>query len=129
MDTLQGLSNFQRPRAAQQRLESAQWSQDAIARDINRKLRNLFDTSDTLHWREASLQQQVLESSQVSTLYRQQFEVGRRDVIDLLNVQRERFEASRQLVSLRLERQRIEYRAAAQLGLLGALLEKRLNGS
>jgi len=128
MDTLQGLSNFQRPTAARQRLESAQWSQDSMQRDISRKLRNLFDTEETLRWREESLRQQVDESDEVSALYREQFEVGRRDIIDLLNVQRERFEAVRQLESLRIERLRIEYRAAAQIGLLGALLENRLNG-
>lgn len=129
MDTLQGLSNFRRPTAAAQRLESAQWSQDATQRDIGRKLRNLFDTGETLRWREDSLRQQVSESDDVSQLYREQFEVGRRDVIDLLNVQRERFEAARQLETLRVERLRIEYRAAAQIGLLGALLENRLNGA
>ncbi len=34
MDTFQGLSNFRRPTAAQQRLESAKWSADAMQRDI-----------------------------------------------------------------------------------------------
>ncbi len=76
---------------------------------------------------EQSLTQQVTESEQVGELYREQFEAGRRDVIDLLNVQRERFEAERQLINLRIERKRIEYRAAAQVGLLGPLLENRLN--
>ncbi|MFO6280439.1 TolC family protein [Pseudomonas aeruginosa] len=127
MDTFQGLSNFRRPTAAQQRLESAKWSADAMQRDIRRQLQNLFDNGDTLRWREQSLTQQVTESEQVGELYREQFEVGRRDVIDLLNVQRERFEAERQLINLRIERKRIEYRAAAQVGLLGPLLENRLN--
>ncbi|MDF5910183.1 TolC family protein [Pseudomonas aeruginosa] len=122
-----GLSNFRRPTAAQQRLESAKWSADAMQRDIRRQLQNLFDNGDTLRWREQSLTQQVTESEQVGELYREQFEVGRRDVIDLLNVQRERFEAERQLINLRIERKRIEYRAAAQVGLLGPLLENRLN--
>ncbi|MDM3888832.1 TolC family protein [Pseudomonas sp. BCRC 81390] len=127
MDTFQGLSNFRRPTAAQQRLESARWTADAMQRDIRRQLQTLFDNGDTLRWREQSLSQQVTEAEQVGELYREQFEVGRRDVIDLLNVQRERFEAERQLISLHIERKRIEYRAAAQVGLLGALLENRLN--
>ncbi|CRQ93353.1 type I secretion outer membrane protein, TolC family [Pseudomonas aeruginosa] len=92
-----------------------------------RDRQKLFDNGDTLRWREQSLTQQVTESEQVGELYREQFEVGRRDVIDLLNVQRERFEAERQLINLRIERKRIEYRAAAQVGLLGPLLENRLN--
>ena len=70
-------------------------------------MQNLFDNGDTLRWREQSLTQQVTESEQVGELYREQFEVGRRDVIDLLNVQRERFEAERQLINLRIERKRI----------------------
>jgi len=126
MDTFEGLSNFRRPTAAQQHLESTRWTRDAMQRDIKRKLQTLFDTDDTLRWRQDSLAQQVRESDQVSGVYRDQFEVGRRDVIDLLNVQRERFEAERQLANLRFERKRVEYRAAAQIGLLGPLLENHL---
>ncbi len=129
MDTLQGLSNFQRPTAAAQRLESASWGQDAILRDIRRQLQSLFDIGDSLLWREHALAVQVRDSEQVGGLYREQFEVGRRDVIDLLTVQRERFEAERQLIVLQVERLRLEYRAAAQIGLLGPLLENSLNGS
>ncbi|EKT4465886.1 TolC family protein [Pseudomonas putida] len=127
MDTFQGLSNFQRPTAAQQRLESARWTADAMQRDIRRQLQTLFDTGETLRWREQSLSQQVTEAEQVAGLYREQFEVGRRDVIDLLNVQRERFEAERQLINLHFEQKRVEYRAAAQVGWLGPLVEGRLN--
>ncbi|KRW62443.1 TolC family protein [Pseudomonas sp. TTU2014-080ASC] len=127
METIQGLSNFYRPAAAQQRLEAARWSADAMQRDIRRKLQTLFDTAETLRWREQSLQQQVQQADQVTGLYREQFEVGRRDVIDLLNVQRERFEAERQLINLKIEQKTIEYRAAAQVGLLSAMLEKRLS--
>lgn len=129
MDTIQGLSNFQRPTAAAQRLESASWGQDAILRDIRRQLQSLFDIGDSLLWREHALAVQVRDSEQVGGLYREQFEVGRRDVIDLLTVQRERFEAERQLIVLQVERLRLEYRAAAQIGLLGPLLENSLNGS
>lgn len=129
MDTIQGLSNFQRPTAAAQRLESASWGQDAILRDIRRQLQSLFDIGDSLLWREHALAVQVRDSEQVGGLYREQFEVGRRDVIDLLTVQRERFEAERQLIVLQVERLRLEYRAAAQIGLLGPLLENGLNGS
>lgn len=127
MDTFEGLSNFRRPTAAQQHLESTRWTRDAMLRDIKRKLQTLFDTDDTLRWRQDSLVQQVRESGDVSGVYRDQFEVGRRDVIDLLNVQRERFEAERQLANLRFERKRVEYRAAAQVGLLGPLLEHHLS--
>jgi len=127
MDVMQGFSNFQRPTAARQRIESAHWTADATRRDLRRQLQTLFDTAQTLRWREESLQQQVGESEQVGVLYRDQFEVGRRDIIDLLSVQRERLEAERQLITLHMERKRMEYRAAAQVGLLGPLLEDRLD--
>jgi adhesin transport system outer membrane protein len=127
MDTFQGLSNFYRPTAAQQKLEAARWTADAMQRDIRRKLQTLFDTAETLQWREQSLKQQVAQAEQVTGLYLEQFEVGRRDVIDLLNVQRERFDAERQLINLWFEQKSIEYRAAAQIGLLGAVLDNRLN--
>lgn len=129
MDTLQGMSSFQRPTAAQKRLEAAQWNQEAMQRDISRKLRNLADAGETLQWREDSLRNQVSESGEVIALYREQFGIGRRDVIDLLNAQRERFDAISKLETLRIERLRITYRSAAQLGLLNDLLENRLNGS
>ncbi|MNI33151.1 outer membrane channel protein [compost metagenome] len=122
MDVVRGFSNFQRPAAARQRLEAARWSADATRRDLRRKMRTLFDNGDALVLREQALQQQVDESSRVGTLYHDQFQVGRRDIIDLLSVQRERMEAERQLATLRMERIRIDYRAAAQVGQLGELL-------
>jgi len=125
MDVVRGFSNFQRPAAARQRLEAARWSADATRRDLRRKMRTLFDNADALGLREQALQQQVDESSRVGTLYHDQFQVGRRDIIDLLSVQRERMEAERQLATLRMERVRIDYRAAAQVGQLGELLGGR----
>ncbi|HDS1219160.1 TolC family protein [Stenotrophomonas maltophilia] len=125
MDVLRGFSNFQRPAAARQRLEAAQWSADATRRDLRRKMRTLFDNADALVLREQALQQQVEESTHVGGLYHDQFQVGRRDIIDLLSVQRERMEAERQLATLRMERVRIDYRAAAQIGQLGELLGGR----
>lgn len=128
MDVMQGISNFRRPEAARQKVESAHWTADATRRDVRRQLRTLFDNAQALQWREQALQQQVDDSDDVGALYREQFEVGRRDVIDLLNVQRERMEAERQLATLHLERKRIEYRAAAQVGLLQAMLEGSADG-
>ena len=125
MDVLRGTSNFRQPLAARQRLEAAQWSTEATRRELGRKMRTLADNADALVLREQALRQQVEESTRVGSLYHDQFQVGRRDIIDLLSVERERMEAERQLATLRMEQVRIQYRAAAQVGQLGALLGGR----
>ncbi|WP_199792351.1 TolC family protein [Allosphingosinicella vermicomposti] len=123
MDTMQGLSSFQRARAAQQRVESARWREGVVARDISRDVRNMIDMLDLLVAREKTLLEQVDGSAALGHLYAEQFEVGRRDVIDLLNVQRETFEADRQAITVRIEQLRLHYRIAAKLGLIDRSLE------
>ncbi|MRT56707.1 TolC family protein [Enterobacteriaceae bacterium RIT693] len=124
MDTLQGLSNFQRPLAAARQLEASQWQRDTTHRDIRRQLQTLLDNTNTLKTRIKSLTQQMKTAHEVIELYKTQFEVGHRDVIDLLNVQREQFEVERQLINSQIEQKRLNYRAAAQIGFLPHLLEE-----
>ncbi len=124
MDTLQGLSNFQRPLAAARQLEASQWQYDTTHRDIRRQLQTLLDNINTLKNRVKSLTLQMRTTCEVIELYEKQFEVGRRDVIDLLNVQRDLFEVERQWSNTQIEQKRLNYRAAAQIGLLQQLLEE-----
>ncbi|MBB5687669.1 TolC family protein [Sphingobium boeckii] len=126
MNNLQGFSNFLRPKGARQRVESAQWNEAAVQRETRRQVQNLFDSADMMRWREEALRRQIKTSDEVGGTYLEQFKVGRRDVIDLLSVQRERFDADRQLISLHIDELRVQYRAAAKLGLIGPLLENGL---
>ncbi|MET0240625.1 MAG: TolC family protein [Sphingobium sp.] len=126
MNGIQGFSNFLRPRGAEQRIEAAIYNEGAIERDTKRDVQTLFDNADLMREREVSLARQAETAATVGTTYVEQFGVGRRDLIDLLNNQREAFEAKRQLIGLRIDRLRVEYRAAAKLGLLGPLVENRL---
>lgn len=128
MNGLQGFSNFQRVSGARQRIESAQWREGAVQREIRRKVQSLLDTAAMIQAREEALRRQVADSTSIGSLYREQFAVGRRDVIDLLNVQRERFEAERQIIDIRVQRIRIQYQVATKLGLIGPLLEGGLAG-
>lgn len=123
----QGFSSFLRPKGAQQRVQAAIWNQATTARDLRRELRTLLDHETMLRARQETLEAQVSTSGDLGVTYLEQFRVGRRDLIDLLNSRRERFEAQRQLTSTRIDRIRDEYRAAAKLGLIGELLEKGLN--
>lgn len=122
----QGLSSFLRPKGARQRVQAAVWNEATAARDVRRDLRTLLDHETMLRARQETLEAQVGASSDLGVTYLDQFRVGRRDLIDLLNNRRERFEAQRELVSARIDRLRDEYRAAAKLGLIETLLEKGL---
>lgn len=127
MPTIQGTSNFQRSRGARQRVEAAILAEQAVARELKRELQRLFDRAELQPDQEAALEAQVASSKQVSDTYLEQFQIGRRDVLDLLNTRRENFEARRQLINARIDRFRLEYRAAARLGLITDLLEKERN--
>ncbi|MDV0439044.1 TolC family protein [Xanthomonas sacchari] len=124
MDVFQGMSTFLRPQAARQRLEAAQWNLEAMRREVRRTVQTLADSGEALRGREQALLRQAQQAVEVAELYREQLSVGRREVIELLNVQRERLEAERQLISLRIERKRLRYRAAAQIGALHALFQE-----
>ncbi|WP_341328736.1 TolC family protein [Methylotuvimicrobium sp. KM2] len=126
MDPFQGLSNFQRADAARQRVEAAKWDLGAKQRDIRRKILTLLENESALMDRERALNEQIKNSRDVSGVYQEQFVVGLRTMIELINIHQERFEAERQLVNLQYERKRVQYRAAAQLGQLVPLLEGRL---
>jgi adhesin transport system outer membrane protein len=127
IDPFQGLSNFKRTDAARQRLEAAKWDSGAKQRDIRRKILALFENESALKDREKSLNEQIKNGVDVSSVYQEQFVVGLRNMTELLNIHQERFDAERQLINLQYERKRVQYRAAAQLGQLVPLLEGRLS--
>ncbi len=122
MDAFQGLSSVRRVTSARQRIEAAQWSQRATRRDLRRQLSTLIELDEMLVWRLEAVEAQLASAEDVAEAYQEQFEVGMRELNDLLSIQRDRFEAERQRIDLRSERIRIPYRAAAQLGRLDALL-------
>jgi adhesin transport system outer membrane protein len=126
MSNIQGISNFLRPRSAEQRVQSAIWNEGSVERDTRRDVQTLFDSAAMMRDREASLATQVSASQAVGETYLDQFSVGRRDLLDLLTTRRENYEANRQLINIRIDLLRVEYRAAAKLGLIGPLLEKGL---
>ncbi|WP_232493693.1 TolC family protein [Novosphingobium kaempferiae] len=123
VNPMQGLSAFDRTEGARQRIAAAQWNEAAARRDIERKLRNLTTNGAALVEQARALERQVVDAAQLSQVYREQFEVGRRDIVDLVTIQREHFDARRSLNDVRLQLIRIQYRLAAQLGCLADLVE------
>ncbi|MGR8931548.1 MAG: TolC family protein [Gammaproteobacteria bacterium] len=126
MDPFQGLSNFKRADAEAQRVQSAQGTLDSVLRESRRKIRSWFETADALKWRLEAFEGQLSKAAEVRALYEEQFQVGKRSIVDLLNVENESFEAQRQRAAAIIEWQRLQYRAVAQLGQLVPLLEGRL---
>ncbi|MCD2512006.1 TolC family protein [Comamonas endophytica] len=126
MAAFQGLSNFRRVDAARQALEAAQWDRDQVERDIRGKVQTLLEGEAPLAARDTALRAQIEGADEIGGIYREQFLVGMRSMVDLLSVESDRFEAERQWLQLQSERQRLPLRAMAQLGLLVPLLEDRI---
>lgn len=122
MTPFQGNANQQRLESALQRVESARWKEDALMREMTREIDGLLVTSRLVQERQRLNERQVQETTELAKLYAEQFQVGRRDVIDLLNVQREGFEARRQGLDYGVQQLRIRLRIAARLGQIDELL-------
>ena len=128
MDPFQGLSNFKRADAEAQRVQSAQGTLENTLRESKRKIRSWIETGEALKWRLEAFEGQVAKAAEVRALYNEQFKVGKRNIVDLLNVENESFEAQRQRVAAITEWERLQYRSIALLGQLVPLLEGRLPG-
>jgi len=122
MDAFQGFSNFRRVEAAGQRVEAARWNQQATQRDLRRDITAWVEHEEVLGWRLESLARQLDNATEVTEAYQEQFQVGMRNIDDLLPIQRDLFEAERQISEIESQRIRIQYRVAARLGWLGELL-------
>ena len=127
MDPIQGLSNFKRADAEAQRVQAAQGSLDNTLRDSKRKLRSWMEIGEALKWRLEAFEGQLAKAAEVRALYKEQFQVGKRSIVDLLSIENEGFEAQRQRVAAIIEWERLQYRAVAQMGQLVPLLEGRLS--
>ncbi|GLK44629.1 hypothetical protein GCM10017612_25490 [Novosphingobium resinovorum] len=122
MTPMQGFSSFDRANAARERVNAAQLKETAVRRDISRELRNLTTSATALEQQAQALHAQVAGAGSLIGLYREQFQVGRRDIVDLVTIQREHFDALRSLNEVKLQTIRIQYRIAAQLGKLSDLV-------
>jgi adhesin transport system outer membrane protein len=122
MAPMQGLSSFDRLEGAGERVDAAQWREGAARREIERRLRNLTTNGTALAEQEEALSRQVGSAGELGGLYREQFEAGKRDIIDLITIQREHYDARRSLNEVHLQLIRIQYQIAAQLGRLTDLI-------
>jgi adhesin transport system outer membrane protein len=65
-----------------------------------------------------SLKEHVLYSKEAKALYHEQYNVGRRSLVDLLNSQVEAFNAQKALISAQYDEIAAEYRILNSMGIL-----------
>lgn len=129
MDTMQGLSAFDRAEMERQNLAAAQWRLDSARRKLQRQFRSQQASRVAQQQRQQALALQLGQVSTISDTYREQFIAGLRTIDDLISVEREGYELAIQQIQSINEQQRLIYRAAADLGLLLPLLSGNLEGS
>lgn len=104
-----------------ERLGEAQIRQDTLRRQVDEAAERAFINRATTGSRVAALQQQVAAAERVVTSYRQEYDLSRRSLLDLLDAENTLFNARTQLVTSRFIRVFSEYQLAASTG---ALLRK-----
>lgn len=122
MTPFQGNANQHLLESARQREEAARWKEEALLREMSRDVESFATIGLMLGERQRILARQAQESAALAALYAEQFQAGRREVIDLLNVQREGVEARRQGLDYSIQQLRMRLRIAARLGQMEELL-------
>ena len=89
-----------------------------LQRDAEQEVRISFNEMDSARAREALLAQQEAVSGQVRDSYLQQFTIGQRTLLDLLDSENELFNTRLNLTTTRFARTFAEYRVLASMGVL-----------
>lgn len=100
-------------------LAAAQSRRDAACREVGQTVAIAWSDLQTLREQLSSLEQHVQSMSKVREAYRQQFQLGQRTLLDLLDTENELFQAQRALTNGRYD---LELAAARVLAPRGQLL-------
>lgn len=107
-----------RRREAAERVSAAQESVQRTQRLVEEEVRVSWNALMTMRERLVPLQKYVAASEQVVTAYKEQFKLGRRSLLDMLDSENELFEARSALVIGRYTELFGMFRLAASLGLM-----------
>lgn len=107
-----------RRREAAERVSAAQESVQRTQRLVEEEVRVSWNALTTMRERLVPLQKYVAASEQVVTAYKEQFKLGRRSLLDMLDSENELFEARSALVIGRYTELFGMFRLAASLGLM-----------
>ncbi|NQD38892.1 TolC family outer membrane protein [Permianibacter sp. IMCC34836] len=114
-----GGSDRARDRQFANQLAAAQSRRDASCREVGQIVAVAWSDLLTLREQIASLEQHVQSMTKVREAYRQQFQLGQRSLLDLLDTENELFQAQRALINGRYD---LELAAARVLAPRGQLL-------
>lgn len=94
---------------------------DAACREVQQVLSVAYNDVQTLKMKEKLVDSQRLAVEVTTTAFRQQFDIGQRSLLDVLDTQAEYFETARNHVNVRHDQLRAEARTLAAMGKLVAL--------
>ena len=114
-----GGSDRARDRQFANQLAAAQSRRDASCREVGQTVAVAWSDMQTVKEQLASLEQHVQSMTRVREAYKQQFQLGQRSLLDLLDTENELFQAQRSLVNGRYD---LELAAARVLAPRGQLL-------
>ncbi|WP_169307332.1 TolC family outer membrane protein [Chitiniphilus eburneus] len=118
-----GGSDRARERRALEDLNGAFELRDKACRDIRQTTQIAWNNVQRLGEQITYLEQHELSTRKARDAYRQQFEIGQRTLLDVLDTENELFDAARSLVSGRVDRKIAEARVLAQTHQLLAALK------
>lgn len=117
-----GLSDQARIAQFTEETKAAQQGQENVCRTVRQDVATAFNDVQVLDERLVYLDQHQLSSDRVRTAYLQQFNIGQRTLLDLLDTENELFEARRAYVNGQFDREVATARTLAGMGhLLPAL--------
>ncbi|NTV11727.1 MAG: TolC family outer membrane protein, partial [Zoogloea sp.] len=109
-----GGSDQARTRQSQEQVWAATDLRDKVCRDIRQQTSIAWNDVKKLREQLAYLEQHELSTAKSRDAYRQQYDIGQRTLLDLLNTENELFEARRASTNARYDLALAEYRVLAQ---------------
>jgi adhesin transport system outer membrane protein len=117
-----GGSDMARERQAVNQKEQARDLQEKVCRDVRQTLSIAYSDVQSLDKQVRYIDQHRLSTEKSREAYRQQFDIGQRTLLDLLDSQNEFFEASRSYINARHNQAVAQARTLAGMGQLVATL-------
>lgn len=117
-----GGSDMAREKQAVEQHEQARDLQEKVCRDVRQNLSIAFSDVNRLNEQMRYLDQHRLSTEKANAAYRQQFELGQRTLLDLLDSQNEYFQAARNYTNARHDQVLAQARTLSGMGRLVASL-------
>lgn len=109
-----GLGDVNRVRQAKELEFAAEDTRDKVCRDVRQQTVIAYNDVRKLIEQLQYLDQHVLSLDKARVAYRQQFDIGQRTLLDVLDIENELFQARRAVVNARYDQHIAEYRTLTQ---------------